>query len=100
MKVHFFTDSELTLESIASSKQIERKSLRMTIRDMKDCLLDGEVESYQWISTNDIWADGLTKENELLVSFEEVLLDRKLVMRNNGINKVQSQDGEIRMASI
>ena len=46
MKVRIFTDSELTLESIASSKQIERKSLRLMVTDLKERLLDGEVYSY------------------------------------------------------
>ena len=29
---------------------------------MKDKLRDGEIDSYQWVSTKQIWADGLTKE--------------------------------------
>ena len=38
IKIELYTDSELTLESIASSRQIERKTLRMTVRDLKDHL--------------------------------------------------------------
>ena len=55
-------DSEPTLESIASTKQIERKGLRMTVLEMKEKLRDGEIKSYQWVSTKQIWADGLTKK--------------------------------------
>ena len=42
MKVRIFTDSEPTLESITSSRQIERKSLRLTVTDLKERLLDRE----------------------------------------------------------
>ena len=51
MKVRIFTDSEPTLESIASSKHIERKSLILTVTDLKERLLDGEIYSYYWIPT-------------------------------------------------
>ena len=34
--INLFTDSEGMLESIASTKQIERKSLRMVIQDLKE----------------------------------------------------------------
>ena len=36
-----FTDSESTLESVASSKQIVTKTLRMTIVDLKERLIKG-----------------------------------------------------------
>ena len=51
MKVRLFTDSEATLESIASSKQIDRKTLRVTVVDLKDKLIDGEIYSYSWLPT-------------------------------------------------
>ena len=41
--VRVLTDSEPTLESIASTKQIERKGLRMTVQEMKEKLRDGEI---------------------------------------------------------
>ena len=36
--VKLFTDSEPTLESIASSRQVERKSLRMIVKELKEKL--------------------------------------------------------------
>ena len=39
MEVRLFTDSEPTLESIASSRQVERKTLRHTIMDPYACSL-------------------------------------------------------------
>ena len=38
IKIKLFSDSESTLESIASLRQIVRKMLRMTVRDLKNCL--------------------------------------------------------------
>ena len=43
--VHLFTDSESTLESVASTKQVATKTMRMTIIDLKERLLNGEVSS-------------------------------------------------------
>lgn len=51
MKVRLFTDSEATLESIASCKQIDRKALRMTVVALKEKLVDGEIYSYSWLPT-------------------------------------------------
>ena len=51
MNVRILTDSEPTLESIASTKQIERKALRIVVQEMKDKLRDGDINSYQWVST-------------------------------------------------
>lgn len=38
IKVDLYTDLESSLESIASSRQIEWKTLRIMVRDLKDCL--------------------------------------------------------------
>ena len=38
-----FTDSESMLESVASSKQIVTKTLRMVIVDLKERLLNGKI---------------------------------------------------------
>ena len=63
MPVRIMTDSEPTLEKITSTKQIERKGLRMTVQEMKEKLMEGEIMSYQWLSPKEMWADGLTKES-------------------------------------
>ena len=52
--VKLFTDSESTLESITSSKQVERKTLRMTVRELNDSLLEGEILSYARLLTKHI----------------------------------------------
>ena len=50
-------DSEATLVSIVASKQIERKTLRLMVTDLKERLLEGDIYSYSWLSTEDMWAD-------------------------------------------
>ena len=51
MKVRLFIDSESTLESIASSRLIERKTLRLTVTDLKERLIDGDNYSYLLLPT-------------------------------------------------
>ena len=70
IKVCLFRDSELTLESIASSKQIERKTLRQTIVDLKERLVDRDVQSYSWLPTQDMMADLMTKEMKVPFNLE------------------------------
>ena len=41
--VPLFTNSEGTLESLASTKQVDRKSLRMTVQDLKEKLVDKDT---------------------------------------------------------
>ena len=40
IKIDLYTDSKLTLKSISSSRQIKLKTLRLTVRHLKDCLQD------------------------------------------------------------
>ena len=44
--IRLYTDSESTLESVASSKQINMKTLRNVIVDLKERLVNGEISSY------------------------------------------------------
>merc|ERR1712240_31543 len=47
LPVRVMTDSEPTLESIVSTRQIERKGLRITVQEMMEKLMEGEIVSYQ-----------------------------------------------------
>ena len=75
--IRLFTDSESTLESVASSKQIVTKSLRMTIVDLKERLIRGEITSIAWLPTERMWADLLTKEKKLPEDLEDVMFKRQ-----------------------
>jgi len=100
MPVRVMTDSEPTLESIASTKQIERKGLRMTVTELKEKLLEGEVKSYQWLSTKEMWADGLTKEMEMAEGLRKLLKEGKCEMVKKEVNKVVCENEEIKMLNI
>ena len=71
--MRLFTDSEATLESIASSK-IERKTLRLTVVELKERLVDGEIYSYSWLPTQSMWTDMMMKEMRLPLVMEDVIL--------------------------
>ena len=100
MPVRVLTDSEPTLESIASTKQIERKGLRMTVQEMKEKLRDGEIKSYQWVSTKQMWADGLTKEMEMADGLRELLKTGRCEIVKEEVNKVVCEKEEIKMLNI
>merc|ERR1712112_577423 len=91
---------EPLLESIASTKQVERRSLRMTVQELKEKLKTGEVKSYQWIATKEMWADGLTKEMEMADGLRKVLREGICNLKNEELNKVVCENEEIRMLNI
>merc|ERR1712240_757228 len=100
LAVRIMTDSEPTLESIASTRQIERKGLRMTVQEMKEKLMEGEIVLYQWLSTKEMWADGLTKEMEMAEGLRNLLKEGRCKIVSQEINKVLCQNREIRMMNI
>merc|ERR1711942_332862 len=98
--VRIITDSEPLLESIASTKQIDRRSLRMTVQELKDKLMTGVVKSYQWIPTKEMWADGLTKEMEMADGVRKMLREGVCNLKKEEFNKVVCENEEIRMLNI
>ena len=54
INIRLFMDSQATLESIASSKRIEKRTSRMTVVDLKERLVDGDIYSYSWLPTKDM----------------------------------------------
>ena len=87
--VYLFTDSESTLESIASSKQIATKTLRNVITDLKQRLIDDEVSSYAWLSTNSMWAGFLTKEKKMSLNFDKLITANTLALGNKLLIKLR-----------
>ena len=98
--MNLLKDCAGTWESINSMKQVERKSLRKVIQDLKEQLIDGKTVSYQWIPTNLMWADASTKEMEMHECMKELLIEGHLELLYDRINKVQCIDGEINMTNI
>ena len=100
IKVQLFLDSELTLETIASSKQIERKTLRKTVVDLKKRLVNGYIYSYSWLSTQDVMADMMIKEMKLPVNLENVIMENVLNLQQPLVNEVRADGTEVRMMNI
>ena len=72
----------------------------MLVHEMKDKLRDGEIDSYQWVLTKKIWADGLTKEMPMTEGVRNLLKNGKCEMVSKDINKVVCQNEEIKMINI
>ena len=100
VSVYLFTDSESTLESIASTKQITTKTLRYLITNFKQRLIDEDISSYPWFPTNSMWADILTKEKRMPSPFEEAIAKNNLSLGDTTINKVKAFGQEVWMTNI
>ena len=98
--IRLFTDSESTLKSVASSKQIVKKTLRPFIMDLKEILLSGEITSIAWLPTKDMWADLLTKETKIPKALEDILARNDIKIENAFINEVKAHGYEVRMSNI
>ena len=98
--VYLFTDSESTLESVASSKQISTKTLRNVITDLKQRLVNEEITLYAWLPTSSIWADILTKEKKMPSTFEDVININDLKLENTSVNKGMAFGQEVRITNI
>ena len=63
----------------------------MTVKEMKDNLIEGEVMLNQWVPTNKIWADAITKKLEINEGMQEVMTDGNLDIEDNEITKLYEQ---------
>ena len=99
IKVHLFTDSKATLESIASSKQIYWKTLRLILVDLKESLVEEDNTLYSWLSTNSIWADILTKMH-LPSGLEKMIKNNIIDLPETMVNQVKAFGKEIWMTNI
>ena len=72
----------------------------MTVQEMKEKLRDGEIKSYQWVSTKQMWADGLTKEMEMADGLRELLKTGRCEIVKEEVNKVVCEKEEIKMLNI
>ena len=98
--VYLYTDSESMLESVASTKQISTKTLRNVITDLKQRLVEGEITSYAWLPTANMWADILTKEKKIPLDLENVFINNQMNFGDTSVNKVMAFNQEVRMTNI
>ena len=62
----------------------------MTIVDLKERLLNGEITSIAWLPTERMWADLLTKERKLPEDLEDVLFKNDMNLQYTTINEVKA----------
>ena len=63
ISVIVYTDSKPTIESIYSTRQVERKTVCHVIQLMKDALDRGKVNKFKYVNTKEMLADILTKDS-------------------------------------
>ena len=96
-KVKIYTDSKATLDSIASTHQIEQQMLRSCIADLKQKLETKDIQSYEWLTDENMIADILTKEKKSKDGLEEMLRHNTLKAVNGSANIVVEENGEFMM---
>ena len=92
--VKIFTDSLGTLESIASCHQVERRTMRADIADLKQRLEFKEVDKYCWIQDERMIADILTKEKKEKIGLDDVMKENVLDIAHSEDNCVTYANGE------
>ena len=97
MPVKIFTDSLATLESVASTHQVERRLMRSSIADLKQKLEENEVESYGWLQDEDMVADILTKDMRDKFGLDEIIKENRFRCVTSSDNTVTAEGGEFIM---
>ena len=72
----------------------------MIVQELKDSLMEGDVKSYQWIPTREMWSDGLTKEMEMAEGLRKMMKIGTCDLRNDEVNKVVCENDEVKMLNI
>ena len=68
--------------------------------DLKERLVDGDIYSYSWLPTKNMWADMMTEEMQLPPALEDVFLKNDLDLPQPLINEVRVIGTEIKMNNI
>ena len=72
--VYVYTDSKSLEQSVRSSKLVQEKKLRIDIAEIQRCL-EKEITDLRYVSTDEQYADGLTKR--------DVCMERKMTIFND-----------------
>ena len=72
----------------------------MTVQELKDSLVEGDVRSYQWIPTKEMWSDGLTKEMEMAEGLRKMMKTGVCELKKDEVNKVVYENEEVKMLNI
>ena len=85
-----FIDSKLSLETITSSKQVDKKTLRMTVIDLRNENTECHLQLVSpFFPAERIWAGLLMKEKCLPKDLEDVLIRNEMNLLETHINDVR-----------
>ena len=62
----------------------------MTVVDLKERLIDGDIHSYSWLPTKDMWADMMTKEMNIPRALEDVIMKNVMNLPKPMANEVRA----------
>ena len=62
--------------------------------------MEGDVKSYQWILTKEMWSDGMTKEMEMAEGLRKLLQTGICVIKKEEVIKVVYENYEVKMVNI
>ena len=83
------------MESVASCKQILKKTLRNFIVNLKERLTKDEITSDAWLPTDKMLADVLTKEKKLPPEIDDIFSTNDLDLGDTAVNKVMAFGQEV-----
>ena len=72
----------------------------MTVVDLKERLVDGDIYSYSWLQTKDMWADIMRKEMKLPPYLEDVIMKNVMDLPKPLVNEVKAVGTEIHMTNM
>ena len=91
------TDSLATVESVASTKQVERRQLRNVVQAVQQNLEWKEVHKLCWVQDEYNVAVVLTKERRGKIGLDELMGANKLPYLRKEYNCVTFEDGEFKI---
>ena len=74
--------------------------MRQTVVDIKERLVDGDIQSFSWLPTQDMMVDLMTKEMRSPFNLEEVIMTNTLHIPQPLVNEVVAVGTEICMKNI
>ena len=83
-----FSDSDSTLKSIVSSKQVERRYIRSDVHILKQFIEEKLIDKIVWIGDNHQIADILTKDKSDKIGLDEMMRDGRLRVVRNRTNYI------------
>lgn len=98
-----FTESLGTLESVASTKKVERNLMRQHVYTLQQHLKNGKVQSNNWLPDEHMLSDILTKEMKNKDGLDSLICKNRLgpiITRDNSVRfvngKFEISEGRLR----